>query len=98
MRSPLIARAVSRAPNAGKAARRKPAAPLASFPIGRNLGMTAQIPLRSRRAESTDSTNLLHRGYNPRTRGTTFVGLIRRADRLGGGGHRPGLERDAGGQ
>src|SRR5439155_82588 len=68
MRSPLIARAVSRAPNAGKAARRKPAAPLASFPIGRNLGMTAQVPLRPRRAESTGSANLLHRGYKPRIR------------------------------
>jgi EmrB/QacA subfamily drug resistance transporter len=31
--------------------------------------MTAQVPLRSRRAESTPSTNLLHRGYNPRIRG-----------------------------
>src|SRR4029077_16989154 len=53
MRSPLIASAVSRAPNAGSAARRKPAAPLASFPIGRNLGMTAQVPLRACRGKST---------------------------------------------
>src|SRR6266508_1500592 len=71
MRSPLIASAVSRAPDAGTAARRKPAAPLASFPIGRSLGMTAQVPLRPRRVESTVSTNVLHRGYKPRIRERT---------------------------
>src|SRR5205823_1203685 len=63
IRSPLMARAVSSAPNAGSAARRKPAALLASFPTGRNLGMTACLRLRARRAKSTLRTNLLQRGY-----------------------------------
>src|SRR6476469_5442319 len=62
MRSPLIASAVSRAPNAGKAARRKPAAPLASFPIGRNLGMTAQVRLRP----WSGGVNAAHELFTPR--------------------------------
>src|SRR5438034_9866442 len=67
IRSPLIASAVNSAPNAGSEARRKPAAPLASFPTGRNLGMTAQPPLRAARRKSTGEnepfTEPLRGGY-----------------------------------
>src|SRR6478672_9478281 len=60
-RSPVMASAVSSAPSAGTAARRKRAAPWASFPTGRNLGIPSDAT-RESLANDQGSLRISERG------------------------------------
>src|SRR3954453_2238535 len=66
-RSPVIASAVSSAPIAGSAARRNRAAPCASFPTGRNLGMSADATPGSLRNDQESLRILEGTSTGPRT-------------------------------